>query len=224
MGIKELIQFQNVNVYRKDKLILQEVNLTLHNAELIFIVGGSGSGKSSLLKSIYGALPIEGKQAAILDHDLLEIKRRDLQQLRRKLGLIFQDYKIFERLSVFENLNYFLRSINYKDAVDRKRRIDEILDKVGLTNKSHDKGYQLSGGEKQRLGIARALIHAPQIIIADEPTGNLNKSLGVDIFKLLRALALDQGTSILAATHDEQLPNIFSAKIFHCNEGRLIGE
>ncbi|WP_235299024.1 cell division ATP-binding protein FtsE [Portibacter marinus] len=215
--LKELLSFQNVDIKRKDEVILHDVSLNLHNAELVFILGNSGSGKSTFLKSMYGAVDVEGEYARILGHDLLSIRPHELQFLRRKLGLVFQDFKIFEKQTVFENLNYFLRSINIHDT----DRIHSILDKVDLKAKLEKKGFELSGGEKQRLAIARALVHQPQIIIADEPTGNLNKSLGIEIFKLLRDLALQQGSSIIAATHDEGLTSIFAARVFHCQNKQL---
>ncbi len=150
-------------------------------------------------------------------YDLLSIKRNELQFLRRSLGMVFQDFKIFEKLTVYENLNYFLTSINKKD----RGAIEDILKKVELSNKTEKKGFELSGGEKQRLSVARALVHKPQIIVADEPTGNLNKSLGIEIFKLLRDLAIEQGSSIIAATHDESLTSIFAAKVYHCENQKL---
>lgn len=216
--LKELLGYQNIDIKRGDSFILKNVNLNLHNAELVFILGASGSGKSSFLKSIYGAIDIQGDYARVLNYDLLNIRPSELQYLRRKLGMVFQDFKIFEKQSVYENLNYFLRSIKEVAASDQ---IDEMLRKVGLSDKRDKRGFQLSGGEKQRLSIARALVHKPQIIVADEPTGNLNKSLGIEIFKLLRDLAMEQGSSIIAATHDEELTSIFSARIFHCHNGSL---
>lgn len=213
----ELLSFQNINVKRGKHNVLNDVSLNLHNAELIFILGDSGSGKSSFLKSIYGALDIEGEYARVLGYDMLNIKANELQFLRRKLGMVFQDYKIFERLSVYENLSYFLKSIKIRE----EKSINVILKKVGLADKTEKKGFELSGGEKQRLSVARALVHKPQIIIADEPTGNLNQSLGIEIFKLLRDLAIDQGSSIIAATHDEELTSVFSAKIYKCQRQRL---
>ncbi|GLR16451.1 cell division ATP-binding protein FtsE [Portibacter lacus] len=215
--LKELLSFQKIDVLRGETTILRDVTLNLHNAELVFILGASGSGKSSFLKSVYGALEIQGNYSRVLGYDLTSIKRSELQFLRRKLGLVFQDFKIFEKLTVFENLNYFLRSINIKN----EEAIRVILDKVGLGHKTDKRGFELSGGEKQRLAVARALVHKPQIILADEPTGNLNKTMGIEIFKLLRDLAIDQGSSIIAATHDEALTSIFSAKVFLCENQRF---
>lgn len=219
--LKQLLVFENITIRRGELTVLENINFTLHNAELIFILGDSGSGKSTFLKSLYGAIDIEGESAKILGHDLLEIRRKDLQLLRRELGMVFQDYKIFEKLSVFENLNYFLKSINVKDDRLRNHDIEDMLEKVGLQEYRDKKAYELSGGEKQRLAIARALVHKPKIIIADEPTGNLNQELGITVFKLLRALALEQGTSIITATHDENLPQIFSAKVFRAHSKGL---
>ncbi len=215
--LKEVLSFQNIKVSRGDLCLLDEVKINVHNAELVFVLGASGSGKSSFLKSIYGAMEIEGEYAKVLDYDLLNIRPQELPYLRRRLGLVFQDYKIFEKQSVYENLNYFLRSIK----VSNESRINHILEKVGLSEKLEKKGYQLSGGEKQRLAIARALVHKPELIVADEPTGNLNKGLGIEVFKLLRDLAIDQGSSIIAATHDEALTSIFAARVFYCEGGRL---
>lgn len=220
-SLVELITYENVTVSRGDLPILENIDFRLYNAEIVFIIGESGSGKSSFLKSLYGAIDISGDKAVVLDEDLLKIKRIHLQQLRRNLGLVFQDFKIFERQSVFENINYFLQSINVKDKSKRKNLTEGVLEKVGLAQTMNRKAYELSGGEKQRLAIARALVHKPKLIIADEPTGNLNKDLGLEIFTLLRDLAIEQGSSILTATHDKELSSIFSGKFFECKNGRI---
>ncbi len=221
-GLIELLRFEELNINRQNERILSNINFSLYNAEVTFILGPSGSGKSSFLKSIYGVMEIEGKSAKILGQDLLNIKKNELQLLRRKLGLVFQDFRIFEKLSVYDNLNYFLQSINFKDAEYRKQSITKILDKVELANQSTKKGFELSGGEKQRLAIARALVHKPKLVIADEPTGNLNKQLGIEIFKLLRELALEDGSSIITATHDESLAQLFSTKMYVCKNKELV--
>lgn len=220
-NLTELIDFRAVQVGRNNAFLLENINFRLYNAELVFIVGDSGNGKSTFLKSLYGAADIAGEHAMLLGYNLLDIKRQELQNLRRKLGLVFQDYKIFDKLSVYENLNYFLQSINVKDQKKRQLNVESILDKVGLGLLHKNKGFELSGGEKQRLAIARALIHKPQLIIADEPTGNLNQKLGIEIFSLLRELALIQGTSIITATHDLSLAEIFSAKVYQCGDGMI---
>lgn len=217
-NIKELIKFESVSIKRGDTIVLENIDFILYNSEIVFLTGDSGSGKSTFLKSLYGAIDISEGHAHILNYDLNTITTKQLQFLRRKLGLVFQDFKIFDRLSVFENLNYFLNSINFKDAATRKKLVLEMCGKVGISEILNNKGHELSGGEKQRLSIARALIHRPEIIIADEPTGNLHRNLGVEIFSLLRDLAIEQGTSVLTSTHDESLAKLFSSRTYECKD------
>ena len=218
----QLINLEEARIERSGRVILKNIDLSVHDAEIVFIVGDSGSGKSSLLKSLYGALKISGKETNVLGFNLEELNVKSIQQLRKKLGLVFQDFKIFNKLSVYENLNYFLKAIGFKNEESKHKVINDILAKVDLINYSSKKAFELSGGEKQRLSIARALIHKPKLILADEPTGNLNQSLGIEIFKLLRNLALEQGSSIITATHDETLASEFSSKFYRCFDQKLM--
>jgi cell division transport system ATP-binding protein len=219
--IKQLASFENVNILRGSQVILKNIFFEIHNAEIVFILGDSGNGKSSFLKALYGAIDITGERAELLSNDLLNIKPVALQKLRRKLGLVFQDFKLFNKLNVYNNLDYFLKSIQHNNPNERAKDIQLILEKVGLHQLQTKKPHELSGGEKQRLAIARALIHKPEVILADEPTGNLNKHLGIEIFKLLRTLALENGTSIITATHDESLARLFSAKLYYCENNAI---
>lgn len=219
--IRELINYDQVSVIRKTETILKDIDFVLHNAEIVFLLGHSGSGKSSFLKSLYGALPVKGGQAKLLTYDLLKISKSELQLLRRNLGLVFQDFKLFDRLSVFQNLDYFLRAIKFGNTDIRKQNIERIVNQVELHHKLDSKVYELSGGEKQRLSIARALIHEPKIILADEPTGNLDKKMAIDIFSLLRDLALAQGSSIIASSHDNYLAEQFSVRTYFCEEKEI---
>ncbi len=219
--IKELIVYNQINIIRKSEPIVKDIDFILHDAEIVFLLGTSGSGKSSFLKSFYGALPVQGAEAKVLNFNLLKINKTELQILRRKLGLVFQDFKLFDRLTVYQNLDYFLRAIKYGNKEDRKQKIENIIRKVDLYNKLENKVFELSGGEKQRLSIARALIHEPKIILADEPTGNLDKKLATDIFTLLRDLALAQGSSVIASSHDNFLADQFSVRTYLCESNHV---
>lgn len=197
-------------IYQADKLILKDVNIFLDRGEFVYLIGRTGTGKSSLLKALYGDLPLTKGSGQVAGFDLTQLKRKDIPYLRRKLGVVFQDFQLLSDRSVYENLKFVMRSTGWKKKADIDKRIKEVLDLVGLDPIEHKMPHQLSGGEQQRVSIARALINKPDFILADEPTGNLDPETSKEIMQVLLAIA-KEGTAVLMATHDlsimEQFPS-----------------
>ena len=217
-----LIDYKNVEVRQADQIVLHDVNLHVDNGEMIYLLGKVGSGKSSLMKTIYGALPIVTGEAHVLDYDMTRIRRRKLPYLRRRLGIIFQDYKLLTDRSVEENLLFVLRATGWKDKKLMKAHVEEILQQVGMETKAYKKPYELSGGEQQRVVIARALLNSPEMILADEPTGNLDAETGREIMDLLHAIS-QAGITVLMSTHNLNWPENYPGKrwIFENGEVRV---
>ena len=206
-----LIEYKNVAVHQADQIVLHDVNLHVENGEMIYMLGKVGSGKSSLMKTFYGALPIAEGEAHVLDYDMMHIRRRKLPYLRRRLGIIFQDYKLLTDRSVEENLLFVLRATGWKDKKLMKSHVQEILQQVGMENKAYKRPYELSGGEQQRVVIARALLNSPEIILADEPTGNLDAETGKEIMDLLYSIS-QAGITVLMSTHNRLWPELYPGK------------
>ena len=184
-----LIEYKGVAVHQADQIVLHDVNINVQPGEMIYLLGKVGSGKSSLMKTIYGALPVAAGEAWVLGYEMTHIKRRKLPYLRRRLGIIFQDYKLLTDRSVEENLLFVLRATGWKDKKLMHDHVREVLEQVGMETKAYKKPYELSGGEQQRVVIARALLNSPEIILADEPTGNLDPETGREIVELLYAIS-----------------------------------
>lgn len=201
----ELIDYKNVEIHQADQIVLRNVNLHVEHGEMIYLLGKVGSGKSSFLKTIYGALPIAAGRATVLGYDMTRIRRRKLPYLRRRLGIIFQDYKLLTDRSVEENLLFVLRATGWKDKKLMRSHVDEVLRQVGMETKAYKKPYELSGGEQQRVVIARALLNSPEMILADEPTGNLDAETGKEIMDLLYAIS-QAGITVLMSTHNPLWP------------------
>lgn len=197
----KLIDYKNVELDQAEQVVLRNVNLEINSGEWVYLWGKVGSGKSTFLKSLYGALPIAEGQASILDYDLTHLKRRELPYLRRRLGIIFQDYQLIPDRSVEENLMFVLRATGWKDKRLMQKHIQEILRQVNMETKGYKMPHQLSGGEQQRVAIARALLNSPEIILADEPTGNLDATTGTEIIELLRGIC-QAGIAVLISTHN----------------------
>lgn len=197
-------------IYQGDKLILKDINIHLDKGEFVYLIGKTGMGKSSILKALYGELPLAKGQGQVAGYDLQNLKRKDIPFLRRKLGVVFQDFQLLSDRSVAENLRFVMRSTGWKKKEDITKRADEVLSLVGLDHINTKMPHQLSGGEQQRVSIARALINKPEFILADEPTGNLDPETSSEIMAVLMAIA-KEGTSVLMATHDlgimEQFPS-----------------
>lgn len=203
-------------------VVLSDVDLQVYNGEFCYLTGRSGSGKSTLLKTLYGAIPLMGGKASVADYDLRKLDIDNTPDLRRKIGMVFQDFRLFLNWSVQRNLSYVLEATGWKERDKAMARIDEVLSAVGLADKINDYAYALSGGEQQRLCIARALLNDPQLIIADEPTGHLDVETSDEVFDLFRHVNEQIGTAIIFATHDQRLMSRYPARVIHCKDGRLI--
>lgn len=219
MGI--IIDYKNVDIERAEHLVLQDVTFQLKSGEFCYLVGKVGSGKSSLMKSMYAEVPILSGDALVMDYNLQEIKRKDIPYLRRKIGIVFQDFQLLQDRSVHSNLKFVLEATGWKNKVEIEERIEEVLEQVGMANKSYKHPHELSGGEQQRIVIARSLLNKPQLIIADEPTGNLDPETGYQIVLLLHKLA-EQGHTILMATHNLQLVEDFPARVLYCKDKHIV--
>lgn len=197
----QLIHYADVEIHQAEQIVLRDVNLSVEAGEMIYLLGKVGSGKSSLMKTIYGALPIAGGEAEVLGEDMRKIKRRKLPYLRRRLGIVFQDYRLLTDRSVADNLLFVLKATGWKDKTLMKNHVTEVLEQVGMDTKAYKKPHQLSGGEQQRVVIARALLNTPEIILADEPTGNLDPETGSEIMELLSTIS-KAGITIIISTHN----------------------
>lgn len=211
-----ILEYKNVDIYHREMMVLSDVNLSVEAGQYIYLCGKVGSGKSSLLKTMYAELPVKNGEARIFDYDLLKIKKKDVPLLRRKVGIVFQDFQLLPDRSVYDNLEFVLRATGWK----KKRQIDDqikfVLDTVGMPNKGYKWPHQLSGGEQQRIVIARALLNSPQIILADEPTGNLDPETGAELMQLLHSISAG-GTAVLMATHNMQFVDQFPGKKYICD-------
>ena len=218
--MNEQIVYKNVEIHQADQIVLHDVNISVQGGEMIYLLGKVGSGKSSLMKTFYGALPVQSGEARVLDYDMRTIKRRQLPYLRRRLGIIFQDYKLLTDRSVEENLLFVLRATGWKDKALMQAHVREVLEQVGMDTKAYKKPYELSGGEQQRVVIARALLNTPEMILADEPTGNLDAETGREIMELLYAIS-QAGITVLMSTHNLQWPEQFPGKKWLFANGEL---
>lgn len=214
-----LIQLQNVELRHHDHPILDGVNFKVDDNDFIYIIGKVGSGKSSLLKSIYGELPIISGEAEVLDVDLKKAKRNKIQQLRRQLGIVFQDFQLLRELTVEQNLDFVLKATGWKKK-NRAQRIKEVLELVSLGDKSDFFPHELSGGEQQRVCIARALLNKPKVVLADEPTGNLDPETSRQIMRILQSVR-EQGSAVVMVTHNLNLLNEFPGVVYRCADGHI---
>lgn len=214
------LSLQNVTIYQDDRAVLTDVNLEVHHGEFLYIIGKTGSGKSTLMKMLYGDIKLREGEGHFLGYDLSKIRERDIPYLRRKIGVVFQDFKLLPDRNIFDNLLFVLKATGWKDKEEMREKIDEVLDKVGLKGSSKRMPHQLSGGEQQRVAVARALLNDPEIILADEPTGNLDPQTSVEVMQLLREIN-QNGKTIIMATHDYALLMKFPGKTLKCDEGTL---
>ena len=196
-----LIRYKNVNINQQELGVLEDVNLELNKGEFVYLIGKVGSGKTSLLKTIYGELDIQSGDAEVLGYNMSNIKRKHIPQLRRRLGIVFQDFQLLTDRNVHSNLSFVLRATGWSNKIAIKERIDEVLDQVGMTGKGYKMPNELSGGEQQRIVIARAILNRPEIILADEPTGNLDSETGRQIVELLKSICAS-GSAIMMTTHN----------------------
>ena len=216
-----LIALAGADLLQEEHIVLSGVDLEAHAGEFIYLIGRTGSGKSSLLKTLYGELPLTVGTGTVCGVDLSGLQRRRVHLLRRKLGIVFQDFELLTDRTATENLEFVLKVTDWKDAGDRERRVTEVLEAVGLENKGYKRPHELSGGERQRLAIARALLNAPDLILADEPTGNLDPQTAEGILQLLHDLAAE-GRCVLMATHNHDILRRRPGRILQCDQGKLM--
>ena len=215
-----VLHLENADIYQRDNLVLSKVNLTIAKGGFYYLIGKTGSGKSSLMKTLYGDLKLQSGMGTIVDFDLKKLKEKNIPFLRRKIGIVFQDFKLLSDRTVYENLAFVLKATGWKDKTVMKDKITEVLEKVGIQNKYYKRPHELSGGEQQRVAIARALLNDPELILADEPTGNLDPKTSLEVMELLNQIH-QSGKTILMATHDYQLIVKFKQKTIKCEGGQL---
>lgn len=217
-----VVKYRDVEILRKEHVVLKHVTFELQAGEFVYLIGKVGSGKSSLLKSMYAEIPVSQGDAQVLDFDLVKIKRKEVPMLRRSIGIVFQDFQLLTDRNVYENLRFVLDATGWKNKAEIDDRIEQVLKEVGMLNKSYKMPHELSGGEQQRIVIARALLNKPALILADEPTGNLDPATGEQIVRHLHRIAED-GTAVIMATHNLSLVEQFPARVLRC-DNKLIQE
>ena len=215
-----LLQLENIEIRREENVVLRDASLTLRDGEFVYVIGKVGSGKSSLLKSLYREIPITRGEARIMDFDLRKMRRKDIPYLRRKLGIVFQDFQLLTDRSVAKNLEFVLRATGWKKRQEIKSRIDDVLRQVGMRDKGYKMPHELSGGEQQRIVIARALLNNPRLILADEPTGNLDPETSGQIVQLLHDIR-QQGTAVIMTTHNYLIVHNYPARVVKCENACL---
>ncbi|MBO7291686.1 MAG: ATP-binding cassette domain-containing protein [Bacteroidaceae bacterium] len=215
-----LIDYCGAEVLREDLPVLKDVNFRLQAGEYVYLIGRVGSGKSSLLKTMYAELPVTAQRADVLGYDMTSIRERNVPYLRRQLGIVFQDFQLLTDRSVRENLDFVLRATGWKKSDEMEARVEEVLTQVGMLKKAYRMPHELSGGEQQRIAIARALLNKPQIILADEPTGNLDPQTGRQIVDLLYRIS-KEGTAVIMSTHNLSFCEDYPGRIYRCENHRL---
>ena len=216
-----IIQLQDINVFQQDHLVLSGVTLAINKGEFVFLIGQTGSGKSSLLKAIYGDLKISQGTGEVVGYSLTTIKEKEVPFMRRKMGIVFQDFQLLMDRSVEDNLKFVMSATGWDDPKMIVARCEEVINEVGLAGKNHKMPHQLSGGEQQRVVIARAMVNHPAVILADEPTGNLDPDSSVEIMNLLLKIS-KMGTAVVMATHDYRMIEKFPSRIIKCEKGKII--
>ena len=220
MSEKPILQLQEASIFQREHLVLSDVNLEIFHGQFTYLIGQTGSGKSSLLKTLYGDLPLKSGKGQVCNHDLKNLKDKDIPLLRRAMGIVFQDFQLLTDRSVSDNLLFVLKATGWKDKKKMQSKINEVLEKVGMATKGFKMPYELSGGEQQRVAIARALLNDPELILADEPTGNLDPGTSEEIMILLKQIS-ENGRAILMATHDYSLILKFPSQTLKCEDGKV---
>jgi cell division transport system ATP-binding protein len=216
-----IVSIRNANIYQGSNLVLQDVNIAVNKEEFVYLVGKTGTGKSSLLKTIYGELPMREGEGIVAGFNLKEMDWKKVPFLRRTLGVVFQDFQLLTDRNVHENLRFVLKATGWKDEKLMEEKINDVLDKVGLRSKGFKMPFEMSGGEQQRVDIARALLNSPKLILADEPTGNLDPETSDEIMQLLFQISKDYGTAVVMATHDYIVINRYPARMLKTERGRV---
>ena len=215
-----VVEYKDVEILRKELVVLKHVDFTLEEGEFVYLIGKVGSGKSSLLKSMYAEIPVLTGEARVMDTDLVGIRRKEIPFLRRQIGIVFQDFQLLTDRNVYDNLKFVLDATGWKDRDAKDERIEAVLKQVGMANKSYKMPHELSGGEQQRIVIARALLNKPKLILADEPTGNLDPVTGDRIVQHLREIS-GEGTAVVMATHNMPVVEQYPARVVRCIDKRL---
>lgn len=217
---QSVLSLHDVTVYQGNNAVLTNVSLAVNHGEFIYIIGKTGTGKSSFMKTLYGDLPLKSGEGTFVEYDLSKLRQRDIPYLRRKIGIVFQDFKLLPDRTVYDNLLFVLRATGWSEKREMEVKINEVLDKVGMKNAVHKMPHQISGGEQQRVAVARALLNDPEVILADEPTGNLDPQTSVEVMQLLKEIN-QNGKTIIMATHDYALLMKFPSKTLKCDSGSL---
>ena len=216
-----IVELKNVNIYQSNSIILQDINISVHRGEFVYLVGKTGTGKSSLLKTLYGDLSFKEGEGTVVGYDLQTLDWKKVPYLRRNLGVVFQDFQLLTDRNVNDNLKFVLKATGWKDEKLMDEKIADVLDKTGLKTKGFKMPFELSGGEQQRVDISRALLNSPKLILADEPTGNLDPETSDEIMQLLFNICRDYGTAIIMATHDYPVINKFPARTIKTERGKV---
>ena len=215
-----ILQLKNASIYQGDSMVLSDVNIEMNKGDFVYLIGKTGSGKSSFMKTLYGDLQLTEGEGHIVDYDLRTLEENDIPFLRRKLGIVFQDFKLLPDRTINSNLEFVLKATGWKDKVKISERIEAVLDKVAMKTKGFKFPHELSGGEQQRIAIARALLNEPELILADEPTGNLDPQTSIEVMEVLRDINKN-GNTILMATHDYALLLKYPSKTLKCDENKV---
>lgn len=218
--MSKLISYKNVSIVRDSYIVLRGVSFDVEAGEVVYLVGKVGSGKTSLIKTLYAEVPVSEGEATVLDMDMTRIRKRDIPGLRRRLGIVFQDFQLLPDRSVYDNLDFVLKATGWREHAKRDARIETVLKEVGLINKSYKMPHELSGGEQQRVVIARALLNDPELILADEPTGNLDPETGEMVFGLLNEIARS-GRGVIISTHNHAMVDRFPGRVLLCEDKKL---
>lgn len=223
MALDRIVELKDAAIYQDDHLVLSNVNFTLDKGDFVYLIGKTGTGKSSILKTLYGALPLKTGEGRVGEYNLAQLKRKQIPYLRRSIGIVFQDFELLTDRTVEDNLKFVLKATGWKNKSEISARIQEVLEKVGMENKGYKMPHELSGGEQQRIAVARALLNDPMLILADEPTGNLDPGTTEEILNLLFNISKN-GRAVLMATHDYVHMKKYSSRIIKCENNTVVNE